>query len=138
MFATRIRVCIYYKYVYTCLIYIWRCAINNVYISLRYNFYLAWLFVWCLTPLSTIFQLYYGGQVYWWRKSVYPQALTKFIMLYRVHLAVSEIRNHNVSEDRHRLHWVVINPTTIRSSPRRFLYRLYVYNIISHACLFTY
>ena len=85
-------------------------TINNKLVWFRFG-------LWCLTPLSTIFQFTLVAETWIPVKKTtdLSQVTDKLyhIMLYRVHLAINRVRTHNFSSNRS-----LINLTIIRSRPR--------------------
>ena len=77
---------------------------NNV----KYCYLIMVRGLWCLTPLSTIYQLYHGSKFYWWRsggnRSTRRKPLTcrkslTNIMLYLVYVAWATIRSRPPNYD---------------------------------------
>ena len=79
-----------------------------------------------------IFQVYSGGQLYWWRNPEYLAVTRQWQTLSHAFLSSTPcvIRTHNLSDDRHWLHWYFY--IQLRLQPRRSFNKIGWQSLISN------
>jgi hypothetical protein len=65
--------------------------------------------LWCLTSLSTVFQLYRGGKFYWWRKPENPEKTTDQLSV----SSTNKTDRHDITELLLKVALNTINQTNI-------------------------
>ena len=70
----------------------------------------------CLTHISTIFQLYHGGQLYWWKKSLFPYKTTDLPQLKLSYLSsfnIMAVKMYLPSNFFNKIWWICIQSKKI-------------------------